>query len=245
MSETPAKLNLTPQERRILIGIFLVVVFVLNYLFVWPHFGEWSKTRRDLGNMYNTISNYNREIARDTAPNGYRAQLSKLRQQGGTVEMSEQVQLQRTIHQQASRTGVDVNSTSPISTHGASNAFFEDQSTEITFDSREPQLIDFLYNIGNDPAMIRVSQLNLRPADQNRYRLSGSITLTASYSKRPAPAAAAASSRQIGVNPSARAVKPPAGPAPAQVHRTPPPGFKPTPVNKRPFPFPPGQRKGP
>jgi hypothetical protein len=43
------QLNLTPQERRIVVGIiFLVVIVVLNLLFVWPHFGEWGSINKQL-----------------------------------------------------------------------------------------------------------------------------------------------------------------------------------------------------
>lgn len=248
MSETAEKFNLTPQERRIVMGIFLVVIFVLNYLFVWPHFGEWGRTRRQLQQARDTIVNWNREIEHDIDPNnGYKTQLSKLRQQGGTVKMTgdQQVQLQETIRREAVRTHVNVNNYTPASSRGSSNAFFEDQSTQISFDSREPELIDFLYNIGNDPAMIRVSELSLRPADQQRYRLSGTVTLTASYSKRPAVApppskkpAAKGPAPAKGPNP------PAAGPPGKRQPFTPPPGPRPAGA-QRPFPMMPGQRKGP
>ena len=188
MSNPLDQLNLTTQERRAVLIIGLVVIFVLNYLFVWPHFGEWGKTKKQLDTMYSQMSNWNAEILRDVdVTNGYKKQLAKLeRQQGGSAQMDQQVQLQQSVMAQANQTGVDVNNYTPTSSRGASNEFFEEQSIEITVESQEPQLIDFLYNVGNDPAMIRVSELTLRPADQNRYRLRGSVTLTATYSKRPA-----------------------------------------------------------
>ena len=42
------QLNLTVQERRIVMGIFAVVILVLNYLFVWPRFGEWGRINKQL-----------------------------------------------------------------------------------------------------------------------------------------------------------------------------------------------------
>ena len=63
MSNALEQLPLTPQERRIVVAIGLVVIVVLNLLFVWPHFGEWSKTQRLLEQAYRAIDNYNREIA--------------------------------------------------------------------------------------------------------------------------------------------------------------------------------------
>ena len=45
------QLNLTPQERRIVVAIGMVVIVVLNFLFVWPHFGEWSSINKQLEDM--------------------------------------------------------------------------------------------------------------------------------------------------------------------------------------------------
>lgn len=242
MNEPSNKINLTTQERRIVMGIFLVVIFVLNYLFVWPHFGEWGKTRTQLERMYNTMSNWNGEIQRDIEPkDGFKTQLSRLeRQQGTTVNMGEQVHLQETIRQQAVRTGVTVNNYTPVGSHGTSNEFFEEQSTQITLESQEPQLIDFLYNIGNDPAMVRVAELSLKPADANRYRLQGTVTLTASYAKRTVGATPAAAKK---TSPAPRQIPPPAanrGPKAPNI-----PGRSPFPSPGKPgprFPSLPGQR---
>ncbi len=99
--------------------------------------------------------------------------------------MDFQNQLQDTIHGQARKTGVNVGNYYPGVARPDTNGFFEEESIRISFDSQEPQLISFLYNIGGDPAMIRVSELELSPQDQNRYRLQGaSFTLIfANYAK--------------------------------------------------------------
>jgi hypothetical protein len=188
------QLNLTPAERRVVVAIGLVVIVVLNLLFVWPHFGEWTKIRTDLDRMHANMVDYNRKILQDTDPkNGLQKQLAKLVHAEGTGVMNNQIQLQNTIGLQARKTGVDVSAYNPGGSHPQTNEFFEEESIKITIDSQEPQLVNFLYNIGGDPAMIRVSELELAPQDQNRYRLRGAITLTANYTKRaPAPGAAAA-----------------------------------------------------
>ena len=188
------QLNLTPQERRIVVAIGLVVIVVLNLLFVWPHFGEWKKIRNELETMRGNIQKYNKEISLDTNPtNGLQKQLTKLVRQEGAGVMDNQVRLEDTIRTQAARTSVNVGHYNPGTPHSDTNGFFEEESLRISFDSQEPQLINFLYNIGGDPAMIRVSELDLSPQDQNRYRLHGSITLIANYAKPAAtPASAAA-----------------------------------------------------
>ncbi len=115
------------------------------------------------------------------------------------------------------------------------NEFFEEQSGQIHIESQEPQLINFLYQIGNDPSMIRVSELSLKPADQNRYRFSGSITLTANYAKKPpapaAPAKPAKTAKPAAATPGAPGAKPPAGAKPAG---PPGPGQRPRPPIRRP-----------
>lgn len=37
------QLNLSPQERRIVVIIAVIVFVVLNFLLVWPHFNDLSK----------------------------------------------------------------------------------------------------------------------------------------------------------------------------------------------------------
>jgi hypothetical protein len=193
MNNFLGQFNLTTQERRVVVAIFLVVIVVLNLLFVWPHFGEWASINKQLAELRRTEENYNRVIQEDRDPaNGWKKLVDKLaRQEGGSKidsAVDPQNQLQQTIYQQERKTGVTVASFSPGSVK--TNAFFEEHSTTITFESEEPQLISFLFGMGNDPAMIRVAKLNLATADANRYRLKGGITLTANYAKRDTPASA-------------------------------------------------------
>ena len=117
-----------------------------------------------------------------------------MEQQGGAVRLQGEIQLQETIQAKAYATHVIVNSQQPISVRaGQTNEFFEEQSMQITVNTGESELIDFLYQIGGDASMIRVRNLDLRPADANRYRLTGNITLNANYQKKspakPAPGA--------------------------------------------------------
>lgn len=194
------QLNLTPQERRIVVVIAVVVFVVLNLLLVWPHFKDLAVVRRQLNDTRDTIQKWNQEIRKDVDPvHGYKTQLTKLeRQQGGGI-VNQQVQLQRTVSDQALKTGVTVDEIKPaISAHADTNEFYVEQSVKIDFESQETQLVNFLFNVGNDPAMIRVHELTLKTADANRYRLRGDAILTANYARqtpgvtaRPAPLAGA------------------------------------------------------
>ena len=181
------QLNLTAQERRIVVVIAVVVFVVLNWLLVWSHFGDLARVRQQLDDTRNTMQKWNKEISNDLEPtNGYKIILKNLeRQQGGGI-VNQQVQLQRTISDQAIKTGVNIGETRAVtSAHPDTNEFYAEQSVKISFDCVEAQLVSFLYNVGNDPAMIRVRELNLHTADANRYRLKGDAILTANYPKHP------------------------------------------------------------
>lgn len=212
--------QLTPQERRIVVIVFLVVIVVLNLVFVWPHFDEWGSINTQLNKMRSDIESYNRLIAQDRNPtNGFQVQVAKLSslEGGGSVmehPVDPQIQLGNAIRAQERKTGVYVSSYSPGSIK--TNEFFEELSTAITVESEEPQLVKFLYNMGLDPAMIRVAKLDLRPVDANRYKLRGGITLTANYTRKPPSAVNPAS---VGKPVAVGGTKPVpgAGPAPKKL----------------------------
>jgi hypothetical protein len=204
------QLNLSPQERRIVVVIAVIVFIVLNFLLVWPHFSDLSKVRAELDQTRKDIESWNKVILKDIEPKtGYRDQLIKLQlNQGGGIG-AHQIQLQRTISDQAVKTGVGIEDIRPITSVAQTNQFYEEQSVKISFECQESGLINFLFNVGNDPAMIRVRELNLRTADANRYRLRGDAMLSANYVKQ-APVAPAKPA------PGAPGKTPAAPPTPAQ-----------------------------
>ncbi len=195
MNNLLSQYNLTPGERRTLAIIFLVVIVVLNFLFVWPHFGEWGALKKQLAKIRSDAASEQKLIEEDTAANGLRDQVAKLVkqevQEGGNMSAPQvadpQIQLQNTVMTQERKTGVIVSSQSAGAVK-TNDQFFEEHSLNLTMESEEEQLVNFLYNMGNDPAMIRVARLDLKPLDANRYKLRGNLTLTASYT-RQVPAA--------------------------------------------------------
>jgi len=241
------QLNLTAQERRIVVVIFLVVIVVLNYLFVWPRFGDWSSLNQQRLDMLDKIARYNNVIKQDYATNGgWKKQVDELIKREGASVMEHpvdpQIQFQNTIRAQERKTGVFVKSVNPGS--AKTDEFFEEQSASIAMECQEPQLVGFLYHMGMDPAMIRVSVLNLK-TDANRYRLTATLTLTANYAKKPPAAvnesaadkkaAAAKTVAAAGPKPAAASVAKPRGapaPLPGQAGKNPPNGPL-TPGNNR------------
>ncbi len=227
------QLNLTPQERRIVVAIVVVVFVVLNLLLVFPHFKDLKAVQTELDDTRTNILKWNKAIALDCDPgsNGYKVILTQLeRQQGGGI-VNQQIQLQRTVSDQAFKTGVSVSEIRPVNSASANtNSFYDEQSVKISFACQEAQLVNFLYNMGNDPAMIRVQELSLRPADANRYRLIGDAILTANYAKQPATNAPKTA-------PAATAKASPTAPPPRRPDVRPPPIPMPrNPMNPRPAP---------
>lgn len=201
------KLNLRPQERRLVVGIMVLVFVVLNVVLVWPRFGDWKKVKGELGAAHDNLSRYNKKIAQAGGTKGFEAKLKKLEGEGAVVVANEQeVQLLRTVQTKLSENKVLFTGIGQIvkQSGGQTNEFFEEQSITITVNTGEKELVDFLLDIGSGSSMIRVRDLNLKPADQNRYRLQGTITLSANYQKKPAgkPAVAAP------VKPATPAIKP-------------------------------------
>lgn len=216
MSSYLDKLNLRPQERRLVVGIGIVVFIVVNVWLVWPRFGDWNRVKGDLEKAHKNLSDYNRKIAQVGGPNGFQKRLEKLEGEGAqnVVVDEQEIQLERTVKTQVQQSKVLVSQYSPIvrsSSTQTTNEFFEEQSIKISVNTGEKELIDFLLNIGSGGSMIRVRDLDLKPADQNRYRLQGSITLSANYQKKQAakPAAATAKPAVTAPKPAAPALKPP------------------------------------
>ena len=40
--------QLRPFERRLAVGVLVVFILVLNWVFIWPHFSDWSNLRHRL-----------------------------------------------------------------------------------------------------------------------------------------------------------------------------------------------------
>ncbi|MGZ4961406.1 MAG: hypothetical protein ACXWKG_03130 [Limisphaerales bacterium] len=192
------KLNLRPHERRVVIVVAVIVFVVLNAWFVWPHFRDASNALATINKGRLDWTNHYEKIQKDIRPGGTKAQIDALMKEqgsGANLEGSREIQLQRKVQEKAPQYGITVLSYTDTPTTaynmGKTNAFFEERSLRISVQCGESNLVNFLYDIGNDSSMIRVRELALKPADQNRYRLNGTILLSANFPKKqPEPARA-------------------------------------------------------
>ena len=176
--------QLRPLERRLAIGVLVVVFLVLNYVFIWPHFSDWSNLRQRLDAARNKLKLYQTTIAQTAA---VQAQVNGLQSQGEFVALENQgVNMLRTIQTQSAQSHVSIVNNSRQITR-TNDVFFIEQVQNITVLANDEELVDFLYKLGTGASMIRVRDLELQP-DTARQHLNANIRLVASYQKNPVAA---------------------------------------------------------
>ena len=177
------KLNLRPQERRLVIFVAVVVFVALNWFFVKPYFGELGRTQQRMYDTERNVRRFNDEIQRKAI---YQKQLDELSKQGAQVPTEEiGTSLTREVDNKAGAAGVNYQSLvlNPVR-DVRTNTFFQEQGANLTFaNTGEPELINFLYNLASQKSLIRVKSMILRP-DPGRMKLGGTLTLVESFQKK-------------------------------------------------------------
>lgn len=184
--------NLRPFEKRVVVGVGVMLFVVLNLWLVLPRFSDWGTVQNRRWEAQRKLGVYRKEIAQ--VPD-LEKKLKELEGENMGVPPEEQfVQFSRAVQTQQARSGVNITGTSKLLTR--TNLFFLELSQTVTLQSGEPQLVDFLYNLGEGNSLIRVRDLSLRP-DPPRQNLSASVKLVASFQKKQ-PAKAAGPARTPG-----------------------------------------------
>ena len=239
MSGPLERLNLRPQERRLVVAVAVVFFVVLNLWFVRPHLHDWSQANTSLDKAQTTLATFERETQPAKIVE-YQTRLKELEGQGSAVAPSEQsLDLIRSIQNQAAQNGVTINANTEVQTTGTTrtNEFFEEKARLINVVTGEKELVDFLVSLASTNSMIRVRSMNLRP-DSSQMRLQGSITLVASYQRSRPQKADVASTAKRSVTPAkpgaaTPALAPPGGrntnAAKLQTRETPKPTVTPKP----------------
>jgi Tfp pilus assembly protein PilO len=174
------RLNLRPFEKRLVVVVAAVLFVVLNAWFVFPHFSDLADAKKERAEALEKIGRWQVEINQEPS---YRKQIKELESEGQAVPAEDQQnQFSQAIVGQQARSGVNITSTSKqvVST----NQFFLKLTEQVSVESGEPQLVDFLYNLGSGSSQIRVRDLALHP-NPPRQALSGTVKLVASYQKNP------------------------------------------------------------
>lgn len=183
--------QLRPLERRLVVGVAVVLLIVLNWVFIWPHFSDWDNYRDRLDAADRKLKLYRTAVAQIPE---LQKQLKTFENEGEFVALEDQgVNFMRTIQAQSAQSGVALQNSSRPTTH-TNDIFFVEQVQNINVLAPEENLVDFLYKLGSGSSMIRVRDLTLQP-DPPHQRLSAGITLVASYQKNPATAAKTATAK--------------------------------------------------
>jgi Tfp pilus assembly protein PilO len=183
------RLNLRPFEKRLVVAVVAVLFIVLNAWFVFPHFSDLSEATDRRAAALKKMVNWQVEI--DQVP-FYLKKIHEMESEGQSVpEEDQQNQFSRAIQMQGAQSGVNITSTSKQTVR--TNQFFLELTQQVSVQSAEDKLVDFLYNLGSGNSLIRVRDLALRP-DPPRQQLSGTVKLVASYQKNPPKKAAPAAS---------------------------------------------------
>jgi Tfp pilus assembly protein PilO len=183
--------QLRPAERRLVIGVGVVLVLVVNWVYVWPHFSDWSKLTDRYQDAQRKLKLYQTAVAQKP---DLEKSVKNYQTEGQFVALEDQaINFMRTIQSQASASGFGIQNFSR-SIMRTNDAFFIEQQQTITVTATEEQLVDFLYKLGSGASMIRVRDLELQP-DQPHQHLNANIKLVANYQKNPKPAAAASATK--------------------------------------------------
>jgi type II secretory pathway component PulM len=195
--------NLRPFEKRMVVGVAAVLFVVLNFWFVVPHFSDWSRAQYRKGKARFTLEKFEAEIAQVPA---YTRMVKELEGEGAAVPAEDAaIHFSTTIQEQQQKSGVNIIRTGRQTTR--TNQFFLEQTQPISVQSKEPQLVDFLYNLGSSNSLIRVRAITLRP-DQPRHELSAEITLVASFQKNPTTKSAPVPVQSAAAKTSSQPAKP-------------------------------------
>jgi Tfp pilus assembly protein PilO len=177
--------QLRPLERRLAVGVLVILIIVLNWVFILPHFSDWENLQSRQNNARASLQLYQTTISQSA---NYEALVKKFASQGESVAPEDQaINFTRTIEAQSAASGVGIANYSRSTTR--TNEFFTEQTQNITVTATDAQLVDFLYKLGNDASMVRVIDLELQP-DVPKLHLTAQIRLVASYQKNPKPAPA-------------------------------------------------------
>jgi Tfp pilus assembly protein PilO len=208
------QLNLRPQERRVLVIVGLIIFVVLNILFVQPLFGQLGVAENALEKSKRTLAKYEGEIAK--APNFERVE-ARLKKEGSEV-LSEELQLQRIVNNEAMAAAVQVSRFTPVTRTqiGRTNQFFEDQGLTIDFTSGGKELVDFLVGMASGNSMVHVHDMTLKTV-AGGTRLGGTILFAASYQKKNAPSTRVVESG-AAPRPSTKTNAPPVAATPAKTN---------------------------
>ncbi len=173
------RLNLRPFEKRLVVVVAIVVFAVCNVLFVFPHFSDVSLAKDHQVEAQQKLKKWEAETNQIPV---YQKKINELVKAGLDVPAeAQQNKFASDILMQQAASGVNLISTGHT-TSRTNSPFFVELIQTINVQSGEPQLVDFLYQLGNGPSLIRVRGLSMH-TDPSHQQIVAGVTLVASYQK--------------------------------------------------------------
>ena len=179
------------------VGVFVVIIVVVNIWFVWPRFNDWGQAATRLAKPRKTLATYNKEIGQVKT---YTRPRSATMESEGVPFRSKisPSNSQTTINSQARAKRGHDSQLGTRATGAAPTSFSSSTPRASPSSPSEAQLVDFLYKLGAGNSLIRVARSGSGPTRRARA-LAGNITLIASYQKKV----------RAGAGPRPGATKPP------------------------------------
>src|SRR6185503_1226316 len=152
MSSLFDKLNLRPQERRLVVIVGIVVFVVLNFWLVFPMFGEYGRNQNRIDAARIKLKTYQDEIGKKPV---YEKELRELEKSGAPVPSEEAgLRLSQEVSSQAALSGVSITSMTQMQRNqqgpaGKTNAFFDEAAVTVNLNSGEKELVEFLWRLAD------------------------------------------------------------------------------------------------
>ena len=211
--------NLRPLEKRLVFGVAVFILVLANFWIIVPHFSDWGTVQKRRDKALQTLEVFEKELSKK---GNIEILIRRLEGEGLAVPAEEQqVHFATAIQSEAARSQVGISQTGRQQTK--TYQFFIELSQNISVQTKESQLVDFLYNLGTGNSLVRVRDLRLHP-DPPRQQLQADIKFAASYQKKaPTRAAVAPGAKAPATSPAATnkpPATPPTKPAPAPTTTT-------------------------
>ncbi len=176
--------NLNAFERRVIVGIGLVIFLAVNVLFVWPKFSEWGELHAQKESAQRKLRLYQATLDKRSK---LEKRLAELENSGADIipENMQENQLISIIQQKALESKFPPANIRPVAnTFRSEEKFFEQKGFQISrVKTNMERLIAFLIAIGSDNnSMIRVRDLAITP---EKHHLSCDISFIANYQMQP------------------------------------------------------------
>jgi len=192
-------LNLSPQERKFVIVVVVIFAFVLNFLFIWPQFKQWTPVQTELEAKQKLLAEYEAKIAEMPELKKVLGNLESTNSAPILVSGDAKTHFFRTVENLARQNRFLYDSmSSPLPNLNSTNRYFQELTMRVNFGgTQESDLVNFLYKLSDGNSSIRVRDFSIKPNNPPML-LQGFITLVANYEvEKPVASTAATKSTNL------------------------------------------------